>query len=190
MKKTRGFTLIELLTVIAIIGILTGIIVPNLSEARKSSRDAKRISDIKNIQLSLALFYSDYGFYPRSYFSDFNSADGVNASDGLLGQYLGSLPKDPSTGNNYVYASLAPTSNNTCTNANFYHLGAVLETNNALLAEDASLVSNGSGQTTVNGVNYGSCDGGNANFHGESTDCVSMGGAGSGEERCFDVTPR
>ncbi len=66
MKKTysRAFTLIELLVVIAIIGILTAMIVTNLSQSRAKARDAKRISDIGQIQLVLELFYDRCKEYP------------------------------------------------------------------------------------------------------------------------------
>lgn len=62
MKK--GFTLIELLIVIAIIGVLSSIVMSSLNNARTKARDIKRISEIKQIQTALELFYGQYGQYP------------------------------------------------------------------------------------------------------------------------------
>ena len=59
-----GFTLIELLVVIAIIGILSTLAVVALNSARQRSRDAKRVSDIRQIQTSLELGYAEIGGYP------------------------------------------------------------------------------------------------------------------------------
>ena len=49
MKNKKGFTLIELLVVIAIIGLLSTLAVVSLNGARAKARDAKRVSDIKQI---------------------------------------------------------------------------------------------------------------------------------------------
>ena len=57
--RSKGFTLIELLVVIAIIGILASIITGSLASARARGRDAKRVADIKNIELALKLYYAD-----------------------------------------------------------------------------------------------------------------------------------
>jgi general secretion pathway protein G len=62
--KNNGFTLIELLIVIAIIGLLSTLAVVALSNARAKARDAKRISDIKQIQKALELYISEYGTLP------------------------------------------------------------------------------------------------------------------------------
>ena len=62
--KKQGFTLIELLIVIAIIGILSTLAVVALQSARQSARDAKRISDIKQMQIALELYYNTRGEYP------------------------------------------------------------------------------------------------------------------------------
>src|SRR5262245_50514712 len=59
-----GFTLIELLVVIAIIGILASIVLASLNTARQKSRDARRLADIKSIQLALELFFDACGGYP------------------------------------------------------------------------------------------------------------------------------
>jgi prepilin-type N-terminal cleavage/methylation domain-containing protein len=66
-KKTglRGFTLIELLVVIAIIGLLSTIIAAPIQNARKKARDAKKIAELKAMQLALEQFAeSNSGNYP------------------------------------------------------------------------------------------------------------------------------
>ena len=63
MINKKGFTLIELLVVIAIIGLLSTLAVVALNSARSKARDAKRVSDIKQIQTSLELYYADNSGY-------------------------------------------------------------------------------------------------------------------------------
>lgn len=60
----KGFTLIELLVVIAIIALLSTLAVVALGSARQKSRDAKRVSDIKQIQTALELYFTDKNGYP------------------------------------------------------------------------------------------------------------------------------
>jgi len=65
MKRSQsGFTLIELLVVIAIIGLLSTLAVVALNSARQRSRDAKRVSDIRQIQTALELGFSESNGYP------------------------------------------------------------------------------------------------------------------------------
>jgi general secretion pathway protein G len=65
-KSKRGFTLIELLVVIAIIGLLSTLSILALNSARARSRDAKRISDVRQIQTALEMYYNDNADYPDS----------------------------------------------------------------------------------------------------------------------------
>jgi prepilin-type N-terminal cleavage/methylation domain-containing protein len=64
MHKRSGFTLIELLVVISIIGLLSSVVLAALSTARKKARDARRMADIKSIQLALELYRDRFGAYP------------------------------------------------------------------------------------------------------------------------------
>ncbi len=67
MKKNKqGFTLIELLVVIAIIGLLSTLSIVALNSARARSRDARRVSDIKQIQTALEMYYNEVGSYPAT----------------------------------------------------------------------------------------------------------------------------
>ncbi|HEY9481219.1 MAG TPA: prepilin-type N-terminal cleavage/methylation domain-containing protein [Candidatus Paceibacterota bacterium] len=60
----KGFTLIELLVVIAIIGLLSSIVLASLNTARIKSRDAARLSALRQVQIALEYYYDKHGRYP------------------------------------------------------------------------------------------------------------------------------
>ncbi|MDP2736967.1 MAG: prepilin-type N-terminal cleavage/methylation domain-containing protein [bacterium] len=91
MKKQQGFTLIELLVVIAIIGLLSTLAVVALNNARLKSRDAKRVSDIKQIQTALELYYNDANAYPAAAMV----APSASISSGSV-TYMSAVPYNPS----------------------------------------------------------------------------------------------
>jgi prepilin-type N-terminal cleavage/methylation domain-containing protein len=64
MKNKKGFTLIELLVVISIIALLSSIVLSTLSDARGKARDAKRIQDLRQLQIAIETYYTDNGCYP------------------------------------------------------------------------------------------------------------------------------
>jgi len=143
-RSKNGFTLIELLVVIAIIGILASIILASLNSARVKSRDARRIADLKEIQLALELYFNSNSAYPTT----------LGAL--VTGGQIPVIPMDPlysitgatcRTTAGYCYAycpSTGPT---------YYHLGANLEevTNPALKSAKKF---NSTGATCVTGSTY------------------------------------
>jgi len=104
INKRKGFTLIELLVVIAIIGLLSSVILASLSSARMKARDAKRLSDMRQVMIALELYYSDNGKYPISDYDGCGGWDVGNQSypflNGKLGTNMLKPPVDPiATGN-------------------------------------------------------------------------------------------
>lgn len=61
--SSKGFTLVEILIVVAIIGILSAIAIPQFSSYRKSSYCAMIKSDLVNLAISQEAYYYDYGSY-------------------------------------------------------------------------------------------------------------------------------
>lgn len=59
----KGFTLIELLVVITIIALLSSIITSNMQDARVRARDAKRMTDLQAISVSLEMYYDLHRTY-------------------------------------------------------------------------------------------------------------------------------
>lgn len=60
----RAFTLIEMLVVLAIIGILAGILLPALAMARARVRITQASNDIAQLRTSIQQYVQDYGAYP------------------------------------------------------------------------------------------------------------------------------
>ena len=95
--QNKGFSLIELMVSIAIVAILTALIIVNIASAREKARDAKRISDIAQIQLALEQYFTKNGSYPTSV---------NNYVSEIYPAYISIQPKDPSSNStaDYVYA--------------------------------------------------------------------------------------
>lgn len=103
LKRNAGFTIIEMLIVVTILAMLAGILIPVLDDAGESAREARRQSDLKNVQAALESFRRTNGLYPdtadawQGDMTD-NGGFGYDAAGyipGLVPDFLPSLPKDP-----------------------------------------------------------------------------------------------
>lgn len=58
-KRGKKFTLIELIVVIAVLGILAAIVIPNISNFQNKARDTQLTADTKNVQTALDMYRLD-----------------------------------------------------------------------------------------------------------------------------------
>lgn len=124
MKK-KGFTLIELLVVIAIIGLLATLAVVALNSARAKARDAKRVSDMKQMQTALEMYINEQNTYPvvaapltlgTAGTSSTLSSGGSFSGTASGTVYMALVPANPTPGGaDYVYTSLAADGTTACT---------------------------------------------------------------------------
>lgn len=144
MKK--AFTLIELMVVVAIIAVLTTIALAQFSTTKAKSRDAKRISDLAQIQLAIQLYFDRCGQYPNSTVSGSNTTGPTLKPDVLsscgtvtLGSFIRAIPNGPSypsaTDPYYKYRYIVHKSPTTGLNDDYY-LGAKLELPSSALDDD------------------------------------------------------
>jgi type IV pilus assembly protein PilA len=64
LRNKKGFTLIELLIVVAIIGILAAIAIPQFAAYRIRGYNSAAQSDVKNYKTAMESYYSDANTYP------------------------------------------------------------------------------------------------------------------------------
>ena len=65
MRKQKGFTLIELLIVVAIIGIIAAIAIPNLLNAIDRGKQKRTMADMRSIGTAVESYAVDNNFYPK-----------------------------------------------------------------------------------------------------------------------------
>ena len=93
MNKRRGFTLIELMIVIAIIGILAAIAVPNFKKAREQAREKSCYANMRVIQGAVEMYNMD----TSAMMTDYGTPGNLTGTNG----YLKQEPKCPSNGGIY-----------------------------------------------------------------------------------------
>lgn len=121
--RLRGFTLIEVILVVAVLGILTGIVVVSYSGAQLTARNAKALNDIQAVEDILEIYYNKNGQYPKTtdntqanwksidVLTDDNCENGSSQPDWVPG--VGALPQSPQPSSKgadgkkgcYLYAS-------------------------------------------------------------------------------------
>ena len=65
MRRQKGFTLIELLIVVAIIGIIAAIAIPNLLNAINRGRQKRTMADLRSLATAIESYQVDFNFYPK-----------------------------------------------------------------------------------------------------------------------------
>ena len=75
IRKSSGFTLVELLTVIAIIGLLAGILIPTVGGVMDKAKEVKVKNQITQLATAIRQYHSNYHYYPLSYDVDDRDMD-------------------------------------------------------------------------------------------------------------------
>ena len=66
LRNNKGFTLIELLIVVAIIGILAAIAIPQFAAYRQKAYNSAANSDVKNIKTGFEAYMAENQKYPQA----------------------------------------------------------------------------------------------------------------------------
>ena len=93
-QNSRGFTLIELVIVLALIGILVGVGIPQYKTALKRGREAVLKENLHTLRVMLNQYYIDKKKYPMTLYTLVDE------------RYLHSLPTDPFTRSNETWEEI------------------------------------------------------------------------------------
>ena len=104
LRKQTGFTLIELLIVVAIIGIIAAIAIPNLLNAIDRGKQKRSMADMRSLGTAVESYSVDVNFYPIS--TSMATIDALDATVmGIEPIYIKLAPTKDGWGGLYLYGS-------------------------------------------------------------------------------------
>ena len=89
MIKQNGFTLIELMVVVAVIGVLSAIAIPQYQNYVARAQVAEGFSLVSSGKMAVAEYYNENGSFPAN-----NTAARLGAANTIIGKYVGSVTVD------------------------------------------------------------------------------------------------
>ena len=98
-RNQKGFTLIELLIVVAIIGIIAAIAIPNLLNAIDRGKQKRTMADLRSMGTAIEEYSIDNNFYPN--------ANTVSLLEGQVAPtYIRKLPERDGWGTAFLVSSV------------------------------------------------------------------------------------
>ncbi len=140
--KKKGFTLIELLIVVAIIGIIAAIAIPNLLNAIQRGRQKRTMADMRAIGTAVEAYAVDNNRYPAG-------GSALSAIAGVVEpRYIRTLPRLDAWQNNFDYVSGPAAAPQSYTIESYgknganeaYFIGATTDFNNDIIFSNGTFV--------------------------------------------------